>query len=68
MDRLLGKPMKEFSSSTGLCDPLSVVDITVPNPFTYRSATMMDSDTWEAIDFDVSFLGQMGKDSVYHSF
>ncbi len=64
MGRLLGKPMKEFSSSTGLCDPLVVVDITVPNPSTYHSATMMDSDTWEAIDFNVSFLGQMGKESI----
>ncbi len=25
---------------------------------------MVDSHTWEAIDFDVSFLGQMGKDSI----
>ena len=64
MDRLLGRAMKEFSSSTGLCDPLVVVDITVPNPSTYHSATMVGSDTWEAIDFEVSFLGQMGKDSI----
>ncbi len=25
---------------------------------------MVDSQTWEATDFDVSFLGQMGKDSI----
>ncbi len=64
MNRLLGRVMKEFSSSTGVCDPLVVVDITVPNPTTYHSATMGDSDTWEVIDFEVSFLGQMGKDSI----
>ncbi len=56
--------MKEFSSSTGLCDPLVVVDITVPNPSTYHSATMGDSDTWKVIDFEMSFLGQMGKGSI----
>ncbi len=56
--------MKEFSSSTGVCDPLVVVDITVPNPSTYHSVTMVDFDTWKVIDFDVSFLGQMGKDSI----
>ncbi len=64
MDRLLGRAIKEFSSSTGLCDPLIVVDITVPNPSTYHSATMMGSDTWKVIDFKLSFLGQMGKDSI----
>ncbi len=64
MNRLLGRAMKEFSPSTGVCDPLVVVDITVPNPSTYHSATMVDSHTWEAIDFDLSFLGQMGKDSI----
>ncbi len=64
MSRLLGRAMKEFSPSTGVCDPLVVVDITLPNPSTYHSATMVDSHTWEAVDFDVSFLGQMGKDSI----
>ncbi len=64
MNRLLGKAIKEFSSSTGVCDPLVVVDITVPNPSIYYLATMGDSDTWEVIDFEVSFLGQMGKDSI----
>ncbi len=43
--RLLGRAMKEFSPSTGVSDPLVVVDITVPNPSTYHSATMVDSDT-----------------------
>ncbi len=29
MTRLLGRAMKEFSPSTGVCDPLVVVDITL---------------------------------------
>ena len=64
MDRLLGRQRKKFSASTGVCDTVVIVDITVTNPSTFHPVTILDGDTWEAIECDVSFVRQLGQESV----
>lgn len=56
MDKLLHRARK-FSSSTGVSDPVVIVDI--DNPSTFHSVTVMDTDTWKEVDYDISLLKQM---------
>ena len=64
MDRLLGRKRKKFSASTGVCDTIVIVDITVTNPSTFHPVTILEGDTWEAIECDVSYVRQLGQESV----
>ena len=64
MDRLLGRQRKKFSASTGVCDTVVIVDITVTNPSTFHPVTILEGDTWEAIECDVSYVRQLGQESV----
>ena len=64
MDRLLGRGRKKFSASTGVCDTIVIVDINVTNPSTFHPVTILESDTWEEIECDVSYVRQLGQESV----
>ena len=64
MDRLLGRQRKKFSASTGVCDTVVIVDITVTNPSTFHPVTILEGDTWEEIECDVSYVRQLGQESV----
>ena len=64
MDRLLGRRRKKFSASTGVCDTVVIVDITVTNPSTFHPVMILDGDTWEEIGCDVSYVTQLGQESV----
>ena len=58
MARLLRRARKELSLSTGVCDPVVIVDVN------FHSATAVDSDTWEEVEYDLSLLRQMNKEGV----
>ena len=62
MARLLKRATKEISLSTGVCDPVVIVDVNVDVNF--HSATAVDSDTWEEVDYDLSLLRQMNQEDV----
>ena len=64
MDRLLGRQRKKFSASTGVCDTIVIVDINITNPSTFHPVTILESDTWEEIECDVSYVRQLGQESV----
>ena len=64
MDRLLKRPRKMFSLSTGVCDPVVMVDIDVDNPSTFHSVTVIDSNTWEEVEYDISLVRQMNMEVV----
>ena len=64
MDRLLKRPRKELSLSTGVCSPVVMVDIDADNPSTFHSVNVIDSNTWEEVDYDISLVRQMNKESV----
>ena len=64
MDRLLGRGRKKFTASTGVCDTIVIVDINVTNPSTFHPVTILESDTWEEIECDVSYVRQLGQESV----
>ena len=66
MDRLLGRPRKKSSPSTGVSEPVVVVDIDIDNPTTFHSVTVMEMDhnTWKEVDYDVSLMRQMGEGVV----
>ena len=71
MDRLLGRPKKIFSPSTGIAEPVVVVDVDL-NPSTFHSVTVLEGDNWDEaennkwneVEQDESIIRQMGKDSI----
>ena len=64
MDRLLKRPRKELSLSTGVCSPVVMVDIDVDNPSTFHSVNVIDSNTWQEVEYDISLVRQMNKESI----
>ena len=64
MDRLIGRPRKKFSPSTGVSEPVVVVDIDIDNPSTFHSVTVMDHNTWTEVEYDLSLLRQMDEGVV----
>ena len=64
MDRLLKRPRKELSLSTGVCSPVVMVDIDADNPSIFHSVNVIDSNTWEEVEYDISLVRQMNKESV----
>ena len=57
LTRLLKRPFKNISSSTGISDGIVVVDIQPTSTLT--SATASDNSSWEVIDFDTSMYSQL---------
>ena len=64
MNRLLKRPIRDLFLSTGVSDPIVMVDIDVDNPSTFHSVDMIDSDTWEEVEYDKSLVRQMNKQGV----
>ena len=62
MDRLLNRPRKKFSSSTGVSEPVVVVKVV--NSDTFHPVTVMDENTWEETEYDNSLLRQMDEGVV----
>ena len=60
MDRLLRRRRKMLSLSTGVC----MVDIDVDNPSTFHSINLIDSNTWEEVEYSISLQMQMNKERV----
>ena len=61
MDRLLGRPGKKFSRSTGVSEPVVVVDID-NNPSTFHPVEVTDHDnTWIEVEYDQSLLRQVNE-------
>ena len=59
MDNLLLRPKKLFSPSTGVSDPVVVVDLDTDDPSTFHSARVIDASTWREVDYDTSLAHQM---------
>ena len=57
LNRLLKRPFKNISSSTGVSDGVVVVDIQPTSTLT--SATASGNSSWEVIDFDASMYSQL---------
>ena len=64
LDRLLSRLRKKFSPSTGVSEPVVVVDIDIDNPSTLHSVTVMDHNTWTEVEYDHSLLRQMDEGVV----
>ena len=64
MDRLLGRPRKQFSPSTGVAEPVVVVDVSINNPSTFHSVTVVDKSTWKEIECNESFIRQMDRTNI----
>ena len=71
MDRLLGRRKRRFSPSTGVAEPVVVVNVDL-NPSTFHSVVVQEDDNWDEaesnkwneVERDESFIRQMGKDSI----
>ena len=59
MDRLLRRARKEHSTSTGVCNSVIIVDISIDNPATFHSVTVEDSNTWNEVEYDESLVRHM---------
>ena len=66
--RLLGKLKETFSKSTGVSDSVIVVDIREINPSSLHSVTILNSEKWEEIDYEVSVLRQLAEEKSAISF
>ena len=60
MAKLL-KGRKAITSSTGVSNPVVIVDIDIANPSTFCSVTVMDGNTWKEVKFDESLVRQMNE-------
>ena len=49
---------KGHSPSTGVCNPVVIVDMDLDNPSTFHSVTVIDA-TWEEVKYDTSLVRQM---------
>ena len=60
MHRLLGIGRKHtlYSPSTGVCNPVVIVDISIDNPSTFHPVTVIDA-TWKEVKYDESLVRQM---------
>ena len=58
LNRLLKRPFRKTSSSTGISDGIVVVDIQPTSTLTSANATS-DNSSWEVIDFDASMYSQL---------
>ena len=58
LNRLLKRPFRKTSSSTGISDGIVVVDIQPTSTLTSATATS-DNSSWEVIDFDASMYSQL---------
>ena len=57
MRRLLKRIRKQFSSSTGVSEPIAIVDLNVPS--TFHPVTVVDADNWKEVEYDLSLARQM---------
>ena len=51
------------SRSTGVCNPVVIVDISTDNPSTFHSVTVIDA-AWKEIEYDESLVRQMNMASL----
>ena len=63
MYRLLQRKYNLQSRSTGVCNPVVIVDISTDNPSTFHSVTVIDA-TWKEIEYDESLVRQMNMASL----
>ena len=59
IDRLLQRPIKKFSKSTGVSEDVIVVDINEINPTALHAATAVGPDVWKETQYDVSVVKQI---------
>ena len=64
MHRLVHRRHQSHNASTGVANPVVIVDINIDNPSTFHAVTVLDPNDWEETKFDKSVVGQM-HESVY---
>ena len=59
MKRLLGKKIEEFSPSTGISSSVIIVDINLAKSSDLQSADITDTNSWNPVECEDSFISQM---------
>ena len=64
--RLVRKELKDFSPSTGVCEPVVIVDVGIEDSSaTHASVTvLLQAGEWSEAEFEVSVVRQMNKESL----
>ena len=63
--RLVRKELKDFSPSTGVCEPVVIVDVgTEDSSAKHASVTVLQDGEWSEAEFEVSVVRQMNKESI----
>ena len=64
MDRLLRRPRKQFSPSTGVSESVVVIDVDMSHPSTFHSVSVLNSDTWNEVEYQDSVVRQIGEETT----
>ena len=64
--RLVRRELKDFSPSTGVCEPVVIVDVGIEDSSaTHASVTvLLQAGEWSEAEFEVSVVRQMNKESI----
>ena len=64
--RLVRKNLKDYSPSTGVCEPVVIVDVGIEDSSaTHASVTvLLKAGEWSEAEFEVSVVRQMNKESI----
>ena len=64
MDRLLHRPRKQFSPSTGVSESVVVIDVDMSHPSTFHSVSVLNSETWKEVEYQDSLVRQIGEETT----
>ena len=64
--RLIRKELKDFSPSTGVCEPVVIVDVGIEDSSAKHASVtvLLQAGEWSEAEFEVSVVRQMNKESI----
>ena len=64
--RLVRKELKDFSPSTGVCEPVVIVDVGIEDSSAKHASVtvLLKAGEWSEAEFEVSVVRQMNKESI----
>ena len=64
--RLVRKELKDFSPSTGVCEPVVIVDVGIEDSSAKHASVtvLLQAGEWSEAEFEVSVVRQMNKESI----
>ena len=67
MDRLLQRPRKKFSPSTGVSESVVVIDVDTTDFTTHHAITVTNTGTWKEFEYSESLVRQIAEKNMSSS-